>query len=577
MDDAEQGHWPARPAILAATGAVAAWAVQQLVDHTTPVEWRISLAVAIGTGALALGFVLERVRLTWCLTFAGVAAVTAGLIHHWSGGAPGWFDWRYPCLYVALAIAVPLFQTAREEGRARFPYPAVHDAAWTNAVLWFAACAFTGIVFLLAWLLSALFDLIGLHFLRQLLERGWFWAMLSGGAFGGALGLFRERDRVVRLLRRVVTAVLAVLAPVLAVGLALFLLALPFTGLAPLWQATRSTTPVLLSCVAGALLLANAVIGDGPTDEARNPLLRSAAAVLAATLLPLSLLAAVATGLRLHQYGATPDRLWALTFVAIACAYGLAYLVALARARAGWAEQARPANLRLAFAVAGVALLLATPLIPFNAIATRAQVARLLSGRVSPDRFDWAALGYDFGEPGRAALARLRRSANPVIAARARDAAAGGTRWAVAAATQQDRDADALRSRLRVMPRAVAVPAAMLKALTSWDACGSDDKARCTLHWSPGDTQAFTVRETCLKPEDRPPGTSPLVDATPACYLGRLTLDEGRWTAKGLGFVARDAMTPDQLAAVIAGRLEVRPVQRRQLAIGGRPVGDAFE
>ncbi|NWM20069.1 DUF4153 domain-containing protein, partial [Escherichia coli] len=85
---------------------------------------------------------------------------------------------------------------------------------------------------------------------------------LIGLAFGSALGLLREHDAVVRLLQRVVATVLAVLAPVLAIGLGLFLLALPFTGLRALWDATQATTPLLLSCAVGGLILANAVIGN---------------------------------------------------------------------------------------------------------------------------------------------------------------------------------------------------------------------------------------------------------------------------------------------------------------------------
>ena len=76
---------------------------------------------------------------------------------------------------------------------------------------------------------------------------------------------------MVRLLQRVVTTVLAVLAPVLGVGLILFLVALPFTGLGALWEATKSTTPILLACVIGALILANAVIGNGAEEEVDQP------------------------------------------------------------------------------------------------------------------------------------------------------------------------------------------------------------------------------------------------------------------------------------------------------------------
>ena len=348
--DVEQA-WRLRPAILAAIGAIAAIMAQQLTDSYRPgsdpdfiAAWRIALAIGIGAGALVLGFGIERTRMWWTIGYAALVGAVTGFIYYWSGGGSGWWlgDWRYASLLLSVAIAVPLFQTARDQGGARFPYAQVHGHAWTNVVLWFASWAFLGIAFLLAWLLSALFDLIGLHFIREMLERHWFSAGLAGAAFGASLGLFRERDSVVRLLQRVVTAVLAVLAPVLGAGLLLFLVALPFTGLGALWEATKSTTPILLSCVIGALILTNAVIGNGEDEEIGNPVLRWGAMALGLAVLPLCVIAAIATGLRINQYGFTPDRLWALVFVILATAYGVAYFGSLVLARSGWRRESGP-------------------------------------------------------------------------------------------------------------------------------------------------------------------------------------------------------------------------------------------
>ena len=195
--------WRARPLILATIGAVAAIVIQQLTDRNPgfpairlPVEtWRIALAIAIGTGALAFGFGMERVRLLWAPAFAVLVGVVAGLVFYWNG-EPGWGmlgDWRCASLLLSIAVTVPLFQTARDAGGWRFPYADVHGHAWTNVVLWFACWLFVGIAFALAWLMAALFDLIGLRFLHHLLERHWFMAALAGAGFGGALGLLRER------------------------------------------------------------------------------------------------------------------------------------------------------------------------------------------------------------------------------------------------------------------------------------------------------------------------------------------------------------------------------------------------
>ena len=218
--------WPMRPIVLALVGALAALVVQQVLDivhpgspRVDPAAWRIALATAIGTGAVTFGFAFERRRWWWAALFGAVVGVVSGLILYWNGGAWGvWYNWHSASLFLAIAIAVPLFQTARDHGAWRFPYADVHGEAWTNVVLWGACWLFTSVVFALAWLLAALFDLIGLHFLRDLLQHNWCNAMLFGASFGGVLGLLRERDGVLRLLQRVVTAVLAVLAPVLGAG-----------------------------------------------------------------------------------------------------------------------------------------------------------------------------------------------------------------------------------------------------------------------------------------------------------------------------------------------------------------------
>ena len=81
-----------------------------------------------------------------------------------------------------------------------------------------AGLAFTGITFLLAWLIAGLFDVIGIDAIKELLNEEWFGWMLAGFAFGGALGLLRERDALVATLQKLVMVVFSVLAPVLAVA-----------------------------------------------------------------------------------------------------------------------------------------------------------------------------------------------------------------------------------------------------------------------------------------------------------------------------------------------------------------------
>src|SRR5690606_39109521 len=148
-----------------------------------------------------------------------------------------------------------------------------------------------------------------------------------------------------------------------------------------------------------------------------NRLMRIAALALAIVILPLAVFAAVSMGLRLNQYGLAPERLWGLVAILVACAWGIGYWIALARGgRRGWTGKLRAANFRLALGGCVLALLLALPILDFGAISTRNQVARLESGKVTPERFDFTALRWDFGDAGRKALARLGKSGDAKIA-----------------------------------------------------------------------------------------------------------------------------------------------------------------
>ncbi len=126
---------------------------------------------------------------------------------------------------------------------------------------------FSGITMGMAFLLAAMFHLVKIDLLRELLEKDWIDALILGGAYGGGMGLLRDRAAIISALQRVAMLVLRVLAPVLAVGLVAFLAVLPFTGLAPLW-ATGETTPMMPGAGVIALFLVNAVIGDKAEDAA---------------------------------------------------------------------------------------------------------------------------------------------------------------------------------------------------------------------------------------------------------------------------------------------------------------------
>jgi hypothetical protein len=401
-----------------ALGAFALFAAASFALIFDPARWREQAVFALGLGLVEAG-------LAWHLAHAGrpggdyapVAAVALGL------------------------IAVPLFQSRAHKLRLAVDPAEAHGHAWTDAISAAGALAFLGASWIALGVTSELFALLKMTFVKDAMGSETFALCFSGAALGAALSTLREQRRVVATLQLVAMTVLSLLALPLAVTLVVFLGAMVVSGPEVLWAATRSATPVLMGSAIGAFLLANAVLRDRDADLPSNRLVRLAGLVLALGILPLAMFAAVSMGTRVAQHGLSPERLWALVAIALACAWGLAWWVAAARGRlAGWPLAARRANVHMAFVALGVAALLALPLFDFGAISTRNQLARLEGGKVSPADFDYAALRWDFGPAGRKALAALQ--SDPRVGDRARSALAETSRSyrpVLSAAERQER------------------------------------------------------------------------------------------------------------------------------------------
>ncbi|HEX5182309.1 MAG TPA: DUF4153 domain-containing protein [Allosphingosinicella sp.] len=596
MDESEEElrPWPARSVLLLVLGCLCGLAFQKLTQGSERWTWNddpfdLGCAAFVASAGIAFAFSLERQRSVWSAAFALVVGLVVGGVTWSNGSWSSWGSneaWQLFSALLAVIIAVPLFQTVRDAGRARLDYQALHAHSWTNAILWAAAWAFVLIVFLLALLLSQLFNLIGIHQLKDLLDKRWFDWLLAGGAFGAGIGLLRDRDRMLVMLQRVVTAILSVLTPVLAVGLVLFVLALPLTGLAPLWSETKATTPILLVCILQAFVLVNATIGNSADEEARAKVLRYAALALAIVMLPLGIVAAVSTIKRIDQYGLTPDRLWAVTFILIALACGLFYLATVAMRRRSWAEGVRRVNIRLAIGICALALFLALPIVSFGAISAGNQLWRIRTGRVAPEKADWAALRFDFGPSGQRAVERLAAtSSNPRVRTLAQTILKAKDRYAANMLTGQAQAAQLPRI-VHVLPQQVPVPSALLDLLfhdsgaLSGDASGlCADQGSCLLKWQPGETMAIAMFDSC-GPDPRYPGKKPMFGG---CRVDTQVLEQ-----TGNGWRAADELpTPNGYlndkkqaaaarAAAQAGRVELRTIAARQVFLDGKPVGSVL-
>lgn len=413
-------EWRERPWVLAGLLAVAGLLVHIFTDGAMDEPWRASFAAFVAFGPLAAAFTLSKERWQSSLIFAIVIGlVMAGIA--WRAAAAGdrYSDEEFWIASGVLAslLSLPLFQAGFHKFRWRTSYKATHFHVWTNAITAGGALAFVGISWALIAILAELFSAIQIDLLEELLREEAFGWTFSGAAFGAALGVLRNQLKIIGTLQNVVLLVLSILAVPLAVALVIFLLAVLVSGIDVLWEATKSATPLLLSVAVGCFVLANAVVRDDDADASKSRLLRIAGFALALGILPLALMAAVSMGTRIAQHGLSPERLWSLIAISVAVAFGVAYFVSALRGRReGWRGFLRQSNLHLAVMTGVIALFLAMPILNFGAISTNNQLARLQSGAVSVEDFDYGALRWDFGEPGREALATLTKSDDAKVA-----------------------------------------------------------------------------------------------------------------------------------------------------------------
>lgn len=378
-----------------------------------------------------LGWSLAATAFLALLGWHGVASQGTG--EFGSGRYPPFLPWPMP-LFAATALFIGhhLVLPADMERRWIAAFPTYFDTAWKAGVQLVLSIGFTGAFWLLLFLGAALFDVIGLEFLGELISKDWFSIPVTTVIFATAVHLTDVRDGLIRGVRSVVLMLLSWLLLLMTVLVAGFLAALPFTGLQGLWE-TGSATALVLSAAATLIILINTAYQDGRADNLPPAILRGAARVAAVLLTPLVMIAFWGLALRIGQHGLTPDRIIATACAVIGAAYaagyGFAALSPFWRKGAGWMQPLERTNVATAVLEIAVILALFSPIADPARLSVADQVARLERGAVKPDQFDYRFLRFQSGKAGEAALERLTRSSDPVVARSARNVMAVENRW----------------------------------------------------------------------------------------------------------------------------------------------------
>jgi hypothetical protein len=363
----------------------------------------VPLVALVGLGSLRL-----KTFLAWtivaALVLAGLGGHDAGRAIEGRGGPwPSFGLWTSTA--AMLFIAHHLIAAGDAERRVIAPYPRYSEIAWKHGVQLALSCAFVGVFWLVLYLGAALFDMIGIQQLRDVIKERWFVFPATSVMAAAAIHLTDVRSGLIRGIRTVALTLLAWLLPLLAALAAAFLLALLFTGLEPLWRTGRAAA-LLLGAAATLIVLINAAYQDGQPDRPPPAPLRWAGRLAAMLPIPLIGLAAYAIWLRIDQHGLTPDRVVGIACVLVGASYALGYAVAALRA-APWLKPLEATNIAGGVVTVAVLLALVTPVADPARLSVADQLRRLQNGTVSAAEFDYDFLRFGGARYGRSALEQL--------------------------------------------------------------------------------------------------------------------------------------------------------------------------
>ncbi|MBN8527976.1 MAG: DUF4153 domain-containing protein [Caulobacterales bacterium] len=547
----------ARLAVGLIQGLVLAWLIHAADGETAVHVWPATQPEVFGPMlivALYLPIVLlagiGRLRLITLMAW-GLAAGLLLAVLGWSDIArqsasemtnPPFLDFPLmPFAAAALFIGHHLVLPADRERRLIATYPAYFDTAWLAGVQLALSIGFTLAFWLLLHLGGALFSLIGIKTLNDLLGEAWFSVPIVAVAFALAVQLTDVRPGLIRGVRSVALMLLSWLLLVITVLVGGFLAALPFTGMEKLWN-TGNASALVLAAAGALIILINTAYQDGQPDNRPPAVLRIAVRVASVLLTPLIVIALWGLSLRIGQYGLTPERI-----IATACAlvgavyaggYGFSALPPFWRG-GDWMKPLERTNIFAAVLMVVVIVCLFTPIADPARLSVASQVARLERGAAAPDTFDYRFLRFGSGRAGQAALARLAQSDNKEIARRAAEAERSRDRYDLA-----DQIGAAITPVFEMHPVGAPVPDGLAAPVRPGDpryTCRQTDTCVVTLMDLNGDGRSEALIATRFSVE--------LMEPTPQGWRSistyrPLQCDGGKSASDPRSFIRNDTLKP---------------------------------
>ena len=308
---------------------------------------------------------------------------------------------------VAIASFKALMYLQQRANGVALSYPVLFTNSWRNFLVGILGALFTLIFWLILLLWGQLFKVIGIEFFMELFTEDWFAIPVLTIAFGMGIVLFRRLTRVIDNITQLLHWLIKLLLPLVVIVALVFLAALPFTGLAPLWD-TGSGTALLLWLLALTLFFINAVYQDGREVDPYPALLHRAIYVGVCATPVIAALALYGLVLRLQQYGWTVERCWAFVTWLVLTLFSLGYVVGIARRRDEWTAALARVNTGMGLIVLAIMVLANSPLLDFRKISLASQLERVETGEIELADFDFWYAKTHLARPGYLAMEAMK-------------------------------------------------------------------------------------------------------------------------------------------------------------------------
>lgn len=351
--------------------------------------------------------------------FCGVLMVFA-LYRGWQHPAFDGFGWYYfapryfgfvseafvQSMVVACFIALVHLQPT-VWGRDR-DYNTMLALSWRNFLIVTLSGALTLGVWLVLLLWGRLFELVGIGFLTELFEEGWFVYPVLGLAFALGVHSFGTATSVIDRVTKILIRLFWLLLPALALATTCFVFTLPFNWWVPVGSFDLARAEPL-AVTLGCLFSLNAVYQTG--QRIPYPPLMHRALSVALVLYPvLAAFAACRVAFRIADYGWSPNRCWALLIIALTGLFSLGYAYAACRRRDDWPSMLPSINRPMSWVVLASLVLAGSPLLDFKAISAWSQFSRVESGEMLAEDVNVDYVRLELGRPGRVRLEALLES-----------------------------------------------------------------------------------------------------------------------------------------------------------------------